>query len=258
MTAPIAVHLARTTEKGALELPIADRAALGVALGMALGGQPVVAVLDGAGRLGAVAEILATAGGIALAGGFDVPLVVRVPYGPEAGNLDGAAGRFVANLDGVSVVAGSSAGRSSGLVRAASAARRPVVVLELRGNPLSPTVEVALDRAVIEREGDHVVLASWAGGVAVALEAAEQLASEGISATVVDLVTLVPLDRATLRAEVERCGRLVVVDPAGDPLADAVVQAGLAEAFWALEAPIRKVPGNLDAVLAASREITGE
>ncbi len=253
MSASLAVHVARSADPGALELPIADRAALAVAMGLALAGQPVVAVLDGAGRLGAVTEVLAAAGEIVLAGGFSVPLVVRMPYGAEASGLDGAAGRFVGRLPGVSVVAGSSSARSAGLVRAAVASGRPVVVLESRATDRGDPEEIRLDRAIVERAGDHVVLAAWAGGVAAALGAADRLEEVGISATVLDLVSLAPLDRATLGDAVRRCGRLVVVDPAADPFVTDVHQCALEEAFLYLEAPFARAGADVEAILSAAR-----
>jgi pyruvate dehydrogenase E1 component beta subunit len=200
-----------------------------------------------------VAEVLATAGEIALAGGFPVPLVVRVPYGPEAHGLDAAAGRFVGRLPGVSVVAGSSGARSAGLVAAALTAARPVVVLEARRTDRGSPAEIALDRAIVERAGDQVVLAAWAGGVAAALAAAERLAASGVSAAVLDLVALTPIDAATLGDAVRRAGRLVVVDPAGDPLAADALSAALDAAFLYLEAPFARTAANVDAILDAAR-----
>src|SRR5690606_29885719 len=75
-----------------LDLPVADRAALGFAVGLALGGRVPVVELPSTGRLPAVAEVLAEAARTASAGEFRVPLVLRVAYGDEARGLDRPVG----------------------------------------------------------------------------------------------------------------------------------------------------------------------
>ena len=94
------------------------------------------------------------------------------------------------------------------------------------------------------RAGEGVTVAAWGTGVAAALEAAEEAAAQGVSAEVIDLQALVPLDTAAVLASVERTGRLVVVDEAaGFGGVGAEVAARLAqEGFWHLDAPVRRVP----------------
>jgi pyruvate dehydrogenase E1 component beta subunit len=102
---------------------------------------------------------------------------------------------------------------------------------------------VPFGKAAVVREGDHLTLVAWSAAVELCLRAADQLAEEGISATVVDLRTLVPLDVETLVGAVAKTGRCVVVHEA--PLSagfGAEVVATLAkEAFYDLDAPIDRV-----------------
>jgi pyruvate dehydrogenase E1 component beta subunit len=92
-------------------------------------------------------------------------------------------------------------------------------------------------------EGEHVALVAWSAAVQLAEKAADRLAEQGISATVVDLRTLVPLDVEGLVAAVEATGRCVVVHEA--PLTAGfgaeVIATNQEEAFYSLEAPITRV-----------------
>ncbi len=234
------------------DLPAADRGAAGIALGMALAGKRVVLVLDGAGRLGAILDVLRSAA--AFAASNPIGLVVLAPYGTEAGPLDAPAG-FAARIPGISVVAASSAGRLGSMLTAAIAANRPVVLLAPRAALVGrgDAEDAALDRASVLHAGDHVTLAAWGGSVADALAAASSLADEGISAEVLDLVTLAPIDAVTLGASVRRTGRLVVVHPSDDALALDPASVGLEAAFEFLESPIR-FAATADAAATAARE----
>jgi pyruvate dehydrogenase E1 component beta subunit len=102
---------------------------------------------------------------------------------------------------------------------------------------------VPFGKAAVVREGEHVTLVAWSAAVELCMRAAEQLAAEGVSATVVDLRTLVPLDVETLCAQVVKTGRCVIVHEA--PLSagfGAEISATLMEeVFYDLDAPVARV-----------------
>lgn len=244
-----------------IDVPVADRAALGLAFGMALAGRRVVIELAGTGRLPAVLEVLAEAGTVS-AGEFPVPLVVRVPYGNEAPGMDAPVGRWLTDLPGVRVVCPSSPAMAAALLRAALAANRPTVILEPRAlyaERGEVGEETATDLRVIRAgvssagKGPHVTLAAWGPGVDPACAAAEALARDGIEAEVLDLVCLAPLDRAALGARVRATGRLIVVHPNDPALARQVREAALEEAFLHLEAPLGEAPADGGPIEHAAR-----
>jgi pyruvate dehydrogenase E1 component beta subunit len=131
---------------------------------------------------------------------------------------------------------------------------------------------VPFGKASVAREGEHITLVAWSAAVELCLRAATQLAEEGVSATVLDLRTLVPLDVETLCSEVAKTGRCVVVHEA--PLSagfGAEISATLMEqVFYDLDAPVARVAAydvpfppasledhylpSLDRVLAAVRK----
>jgi acetoin:2,6-dichlorophenolindophenol oxidoreductase subunit beta len=102
---------------------------------------------------------------------------------------------------------------------------------------------VPLGRAAVAREGTDVTLAALAATVPLALAAAERLAAEGISAEVVDLRCLVPLDMATVLASVGRTSRLVIVEenPYQGGWGGTVASIVADEGFELLDAPVRRV-----------------
>lgn len=238
------------------DVPIADRAMVAMAVGMALGGKlPVVHLADTA-RLYGVLEPLAEAGRIAASQEFAVPLVIRVPQGEEAPGIDQPVGPILADLPGVAVWCASSPAQAAGLLATAMTRTAPTVVLQPRA--LSAfRGEVARDPVAPQprevRAGHHVTLAAWGSALPAALRAAETLEADGMSCQIVDLVALAPLDHAWLGACVRETGRLVVVHP-GDPgLARHVRHAGLDAAFLYLEAPLGQAPATPGAVVEAAR-----
>ncbi len=240
-----------------VEVPVADRAAVGFAVGLALGGRTVVVELSSTGRLPAVLEALAEACAIAAKGEFRVPLVLRVPYGDEAGErIDRPLGDLLAGVPGLTVACGADTATMTGLLRAALRRGGPTLLLEPRAlyaerGEASDATPLA---ARVLRAGRHVTVAAWGGGVRAALAAADTLAGEGIEVEVIDLVTLAPLDRATLSAQVRATGRLVVAHPEDAALAERVLRLGLHEAFLYLEAPPAAAPSNVAAVARAARD----
>jgi len=249
----------RFGEQRVIDLPVADRAAVGLAVGLALGGTTAVVEVSTTGRLTAVLEVLAEAAAVAAAGAFRVPLVVRVPTGTEAGDrVDRPAGDLLATLPGLSVACGATPEMAAGLLEGALQTDRPVVLLEPRAlyheQGEVPGGPVPLDRARVVREGAHVTLVGWGTSVHAARRAAEELQREDLSAQVIDLVSLNPVDAETLGEAVRRTGRLVAVRPDDDALAERLLGVALKGAFLYLESPPATVRQEHEAVLRAARE----
>lgn len=163
-------------------------------------------------------------------GSFRVPMVLMTSTG--GGYSDGGQhsqclyGTF-AHLPGMKVVAPSNAYDAKGLMTTALRDDNPVVYMYHKGlqgmgwlgtergatvHVPSDPYEVEIGKAAIVREGSDLTIVSIGIGVHHALKAAAQLETEGVSAEVVDLRSLVPLDRDAIRASVAKTGRLIVVD----------------------------------------------
>ncbi len=237
-------------------IPVADRGVLAMAVGMAIAGRPVVVELAVASRLRAVAEVLAEAG--ALQGEMmRTGLVLRVPWGREAATLDGPILTMLSGLPGVRVVSASSPGAAAALLREAIEVPGPTVLLEPRAlgaGPADDVVSLGACRRV--REGAHMVFLATGADVGAAEEAAGRLADEGIDAGVLDLVSLVPLDRAGLGDALRACGRVVLVAPWDEAgWTRSVVGAIFVEAFYYLEAPPAAAEGVPDALVQTARSL---
>jgi len=186
-------------------------------------------------------------------GAQPAPITIRAPFGgnvrtPEL-HSDSIEAQFV-QAPGLKVVMPSTAYDAKGLLIEAIRDPDPVLFLEpLRGYRLVAdevpdedyTVRFGELRTI--REGADVTIVTWSASVPVVEEAAASLAAEGISAHVVDLRTLVPLDEAGLVAAVERTGRCVVVHeaPAAAGFGAEVIALLQEQAFYSLEAPMRRV-----------------
>ena len=182
-----------------------------------------------------------------------MPIVVRAPYGggtktPEmhADNLEG----IVAQIPGIRVVMPANPADAKGLLLSAIESNDPVIFLEnlhlyrlLKGEVPEGYYTTPLDQAAIAREGSDVSIISYGGGVPVALKAAEALAKDNISAEVLDLRTVSPLDIASIGATVQKTGRVVVVQEAQRMAGiGANVMSEIAERFILnLKAPIGRV-----------------
>lgn len=239
------------------DLPIADRGAVGLGVGLALAGATVVIELSGPGRLLACLEVLADAAHTAETTEFPVPVVLRVPAGREAGAaIDRATAGVLGGIPGLAVACASDSGTAAGLLASALRRRGPTVLFEPRSlytRRSGVGGDVALDKARVLATGDHVTLAAWGNGVHAALAAASSLTAEGISADVVDVVSLAPIDAATLGERVRHTGRLVVVGDDDVPVERALLAAAIHQAFWYLESPLAAASGGADAVARAAR-----
>lgn len=245
--------------------PLAEGIIAGTAAGAAaMGLRPVVDLLFAPFLTLAMDAIVNSAGKLRyLSGGqFEFPMVVLTMTGAGWG----VGGQHNHNLEamfvhapGLKVVMPSNAADFKGLMKAAIRDDNPVLFfMDLALGYVPGAVPegehvVPIGRAAVLREGADVTLVSYAKTVGHCLQAAEALAAQGVSAEVIDLRTLKPLDEATVLASVRKTGRLVVVHEAGRLCGvGAEVAAIVSEkAFDALRAPVLRLTGP-DAPAAAS------
>ena len=186
-------------------------------------------------------------------GAHPAPITVRAPFGgnvrtPEF-HSDSMESQFAQNT-GLKIVMPATAYDAKGLLLQSIRDPDPVLFLEpLRGyRMISGEVPegdytVPFSQLRVVQEGTDITLVAWSGSVPIVMDAAQQLSERGISAHVVDLRTLVPLDEAGLVAALEQTGRCVVVHeaPATAGFGAEVVALLQEQAFYSLEAPLRRV-----------------
>ncbi|HJS70500.1 MAG TPA: alpha-ketoacid dehydrogenase subunit beta [Gaiellaceae bacterium] len=237
-----------------LDSPISEAGITGIGLGAAMTGmRPVVDIMFGD-FLTLVMDQLANQAAKVhyMSGGrLKAPLTVRTTLGAtrrSAAQHSQSLHAWVSHVPGLKVVLPSTPYDAKGLLKTAIRDDNPVVFFEdkmmfaVKGPVPDGEYTIPFGAADVKREGKDVTIVATSSMVYVALEAAEQLAEEGVSAEVVDPRTLVPLDRETLVASAKKTGRVVVVDEGHTSYgASAELAAVIAEdAFYWLEAPVRR------------------
>lgn len=241
-----------------LDTPIAEATIVGLSVGLAAQGFRPVAEIQFSGFIYPCIDQLANHASrfrTRTRGRLSCPLVVRAPNGGGTKSVEhhseSPEGMF-ASIPGLRVVIPSSPSRAYGLLLASIRDPDPVVFLEptrlyraARDEVSDNGEALSLDRCFILREGRDVTLVAWGGMVQETLAAADLLECDGISAEVVDVATLKPLDAATIVASVKKTGRCIVVHEA--PLTGGFggeIVARVAEgSFTSLLAPIERVAG---------------
>lgn len=240
------------------DTPLAEGIIAGTAAGAAASGlRPVIDLLYAPFLTLAMDEIINSAGKLRyLSGGqFAFPMVVLAGTGAGWGvgaqhhhNLEA----LFAHCPGLKIAMPSNAADAKGLLKAAIRDDNPVLIFtdlalsQAHGEvPASADHLVALGRAAIVREGRDVTLVSYAKTVGHCLAAAQQLGEAGISAEVIDLRSIKPLDMATVLGSVRKTGRLVVVHEANRFAGiGAEIAAEVAEqCHGRLKAPVRRLGG---------------
>jgi pyruvate dehydrogenase E1 component beta subunit len=184
-------------------------------------------------------------------GQFSVPLVIRMATGAGrqvAAQHSNSFENWYAHVPGLRVLAPATVTDARGMLALALADPDPVLIFEHAQlynseGELSDTDVVDLCSAQVRRTGTEVSLITYGGCLPKALEAAETLAGQGISAEVVDLRVLRPLDDATVMASVRKCRRAVVVSEgwrSGSLAAEVMARIG-EQAFFDLDAPLARV-----------------
>src|SRR5438309_9897937 len=239
-----------------VDTPLAEASIIGASLGLAIAGMVPVAEIQ---FLGFTAQGFRQLGPQLgkyrqrSRGRYHCQVTIRAPFGggiksPEF-HSDAVEAQFV-QTPGIKIVMPSNPYDAKGLLLEAIRDPDPVLYCEPdrlyragRSEVPDSGYTVPFGKAAVVREGEHVTLVAWSAAVELCLRAADRLAEEGVSATVVDLRTLVPLDVETLCNQVAKTGRCVVVHEA--PLSagfGAEVSATLMEQiFYDLDAPVARV-----------------
>jgi 2-oxoisovalerate dehydrogenase E1 component beta subunit len=241
-----------------IDTPICESAILGAAVGAALMGLRPVAEMQFSDFIACgFNQLVNNAAKIHYRWGAKVPMVVRCPSG---GGVHGGPFHsqnpeaWFCHVPGLKVVAPSNPADAKGLLKSAVRDDNPVLYFEhkhlyrrLRG-PV-PTAEhlVPIGRASIVHPGHDAVVITYGGTVPVALEAVEVMAERGASIEVLDLRTLVPLDREAVLAASRRAHRVLVLheDTRTGGFGGEVAALIAEEAFDSLDAPVRRI-GALD------------
>ena len=241
-----------------LDTPLDETTIAGLAVGMAFQGMRPVAEAQFDGFIYPMIDHIAchaTRMRNRTRGRITCPMVLRAPWGggiraPE--HHSEAPEAMFAHLPGLRVVIPSSPARAYGLLLAAIRDPDPVIFFEPKRIYRQYKEEVPddgealpLDVCFVIRDGSDVTLVTWGAHVKETLEAAEKLAAEGISAEVIDVATIKPLDFDTIHESVSKTGRCVIVHEAARTCGvGAEIAAQLAEkAMFDLVAPVQRVTG---------------
>lgn len=241
--------------------PLAEGAVLGASVGAALAGQrPIAEIQFNDFVATGFNQLVNSAAKTRYRWGASVPMVVRMPFGGmrHAGPYHSQCTEaWFYRTPGLKIVVPSTPADARALMASAVADPDPVLFYEhiaLYRDPRikqrladEPPVPIAIGRAALRRGGDDLAFVSWGAYVHVALRVAARLADDGIHASVLDLRSLAPLDRASLLRVARHCHRVLILHEdsrtgsVGESLA-AIIQE---EAFEWLDAPVRVI-GALD------------
>ncbi|SYX82368.1 alpha-ketoacid dehydrogenase subunit beta [Paenibacillus alvei] len=242
-----------------VDTPLAEAGIIGSAIGLALNGFiPVVEIQFLAFIYPGFEQIVTHAARMRYRtrGQYNVPLVIRTPYGagirgPELHSESVEA--FFVHTPGLKLVVPSNPYDAKGLLVSAIEDPDPVVFLEpariyraFKAEVPEEMYRIPLGKANIVREGTDVTLISWGAMMRVALEAARQLEQEkGWSCEVIDLRSLYPLDRDAIAASVKKTGRAIIVHEAQKTagVGAEIVSLINDEALMYLRAPIQRITG---------------
>jgi pyruvate dehydrogenase E1 component beta subunit len=243
-------------EKRVIDTPITEHGFAGLGVGAAMAGlKPIVEFMTWNFAMQAIDQIINSAAKTLYMSGGQIKssIVFRGPNGAASRvgaqhSQDYAA--WYGNVPGLKVIAPYDAADAKGLMKAAIRDPNPIVFLEhemMYGHEFDiPDVEdwvVPIGKAKVRRSGKDVTIATYSRMVGFALQAAEELAKEGIEAEVVDLRTIRPMDHATILESVKKTNRLVTVEEGWGPMGvGAEIVARITEfGFDYLDAPPLRV-----------------
>ncbi|OGO68952.1 MAG: 2-oxoisovalerate dehydrogenase [Chloroflexi bacterium RIFCSPLOWO2_02_FULL_71_16] len=240
------------------DAPLAESAIVGVAIGLALAGfRPIAEIQFADFSTPAFDQIVQEAARIRYRsnGQWGVPMVIRMPWGAGVrGALyhSQSLEAFYAHVPGLKVVAPSTPRDITGMLRSAIRDPDPVVFLEhkatyraVRGEVEDGDFTIPLGPADVKRQGTDITVYAYGLMLHSSLKAAETLAAEGVSATVVDVRSLRPLDAETILREARATGKCLIVYEdnrlfgAGAEIAALIAE----EAFEDLDAPVMRYGG---------------
>lgn len=245
-------------EERVIDSPLAENLIAGLAVGMSAMGLKPVAEIQFMGFIYAtIDQIVCHASRLRnrTRGRLSCPMVIRAPFGggihaPEHHSESTEA--MFAHIPGIRVVMPSSPSRAYGLLLAAIRDPDPVIFLEPKRiyRLMKEEVEdngeaLPLDVCFQLRDGNDVTLVTWGSMIHETLQAADELASHGITADVIDVATIKPLDIETILTSVQKTGRCVIVQEAVPTCSvGSEISALIAEnALTSLMAPVVRVTG---------------
>ena len=238
-----------------VDTPIAELGFAGIGVGAAMGGlRPVIEFMTWNFAVLALDQIVNSAAKMLYMSGGQIPMpiVFRGPNGAAlqlSSQHSQAWESWLAHIPGLKVVAPATPADAKGLLKAAIRDNNPVMVLEgemlynTKGEVPEGELLVPIGRADVKRPGTDVTVICHSKTVVPALKAADQLAGQGVSAEVIDLRSLRPLDEAAILASVAKTHRAVVAEE-GWPhcgIGAQVVDAIQRDAFDELDAPVQRV-----------------
>jgi 2-oxoisovalerate dehydrogenase E1 component beta subunit len=271
-----------------IDSPLAESCIVGVAIGAAVNGMRPIAEIQFADFIApAMNQIIEEAARFCYrtAGDFNLPMVIRAPWG---GGVHGALYHSqsieatFAHIPGLKVVAPGTPADAKGLLKAAVRDPDPVLYLEhkrtyrlVKGEVPDGDRIVPIGKADVKREGNDLSLIAYGLMLTYCLEAAEKLAADGVSAEVLDLRTIKPIDQAAIVATARKTGKVLVVheDNRFAGIAAEVMAIIMENAFDALDAPVMRLTGpdvpampfnhvledafmpNVEKILARAREL---
>ena len=237
-----------------IDTPISESAIIGAAVGMSYMGLRPVAEMQFIDFLAcAFNQMTNFVAKSHYRWGAPVPMVVR---GPSGGGVHGGPFHsanpemYYAHTPGLKVVYPSTPYAAKGLLKSAIRDNNPVLFLEhkflyrrIKEELPEGEYTVPLGKAIVRREGADLTIISYAAMMHTSLEAAEKLAAEGISAEVIDLRTLMPLDKETILASVKKTSKLLIVheDTRTGGIAGEIAAMVCENAFEDLDGPIQRV-----------------
>ena len=242
-----------------IDTPITEHGFAGLGVGAALAGlKPIVEFMTFNFAMQAMDHLINSAAKTRyMSGGqVDVAMVFRGPNGAAArvgAQHSQDFSSWYSHVPGLKVIAPSNAADAKGLLKAAIRDPNPVIFLEneILYGASSPVPKLddyvlPIGRARVVRAGNDVTIVAWSIGMTYALKAADELAKENISAEVIDLRTLKPMDIETIVESVKKTGRLVTVEEGWrqSGVGAEIAARMMEEAFDYLDAPVARVTGK--------------
>jgi len=237
------------------DTPLSESAFVGAGIGAAMGGmRPIVEIMTVNFSLLALDQIVNNAATILhMSGGqFNIPLVIRMTTGAgrqlaaqHSHSLEG----WYAHIPGIKVLTPATLEDARGMLWTALEDPDPVLIFEhgllynMEGEMAADAGPVEISRAAIRRAGTQISLITYGGTLFKTLQAADELARDGIDAEVVDLRTLRPLDSATIIDSVARTHRALIVDEGwkSGSISAEIMARIMENAFYDLDAPVARL-----------------
>jgi pyruvate/2-oxoglutarate/acetoin dehydrogenase E1 component len=237
------------------DTPLSESVFVGAGIGAAMNGMlPIVEVMTCNFSLLALDQILNNAATLRhMSGGqFSIPLVIRMATGAGrqlAAQHSHSFEGWYAHIPGIKVLTPATIEDARGMLWTALMDPDPVIMFEnallynLEGNLAADAGPVGIDRAIVRRSGDDLTLVTYGGSLHKTIQAAERLAEQSISAEVIDLRTLRPLDMETVLKSLAKTHRMVIIDEGwkSGSLSAEIMARVMEQAFYDLDAPIERV-----------------